>query len=192
MNPKIYLIVAADIKGGIGLGNKLAWDLPGDMKFFQKTTIHTENIQFRNMVIMGRKTWETIPEAHRPLKGRKNVVITKNKDYKVPKGVVLAHSLEEAMKSTDERVADIFIIGGASIYELVFKKSRIDGIYLTKVKKEFKCDRFFPKIPRAFAPERLGEGEDNGVRYEFFYYKKKKITRPARSTKATKRSKRRR
>ena len=183
MNPKIYLIVATDARGGIGSSGKLPWNLPGDMSFFQKTTIKSSNVQFRNMVVMGRKTWESIPEKHRPLQGRKNVVITKNKSYKAAEGVIVAHSFEAAMNQIDERVADVFIIGGASIYELAFKKSRIDGIYLTKVKKEFKCDRFFPKIPRAFQVERLDLGSDGGVDYEFLFYKKKHRKVVKKSTK---------
>lgn len=175
MKHKIYLIAASDLKNGIGLNGKMPWNLPGDLKFFQKTTIKTEDIQFRNMVVMGRVTWESIPEAHRPFKGRKNVVITKNKNYKVAEGVTLAHSLEEALKASDERVADIFIIGGTKVFEEAMKRLKIDGIYLTRVKKTFKCDRFFPKIPAAYKPEKLGGGRDEGVEYEFLLYRKGKV-----------------
>lgn len=172
MKPKIYLIAAADLKGGIGLNGKLPWHLPGDLKFFQKTTIKTEDIQRRNMVIMGRVTWESIPEAHRPFKGRKNVVITKNKDFKAGEGVTVVHALDEAIKAADERVADIFIIGGMKVFEEAIKRCKIDGIYLTRIKKEFKTDRLFPKIPASFRAEKISEGEDQGVFYEFLLYKK--------------------
>ena len=174
MKNKIYLIAAADLRNGIGLNGKLPWNLPGDLKFFQKTTIQTEDIQFRNMVVMGRVTWESIPENHRPFKGRKNVVITKNKGYKL-KEATLAYSLEEAIKAADERVANIFIIGGTKVFEEALKRLKVDGIYLTRVKKEFKCDRFFPKIPASFYAEKLSEGSaDEGVNYEFLFYKKGK------------------
>lgn len=175
MKPKIYLIAAVDLKGGIGLNGKLPWNLPGDLRFFQKTTIHTQDVQYRNMVIMGRVTWDSIPEAHKPFKARKNVVVSRNKDFKVPEGVIVARSLEEAIKCADERVADIFIIGGTKIFEEVMKRSRIDGIFVTRVKKEFKCDRFFPKIPAAFKPEKLGEGADDGVQYDFLFYQKSRV-----------------
>ncbi len=183
MKPKIYLIAAADLKNGIGLKGKLPWNLPGDLKFFQKTTVHTEDIQFRNMVVMGRVTWESIPENHRPFKGRKNVVITKNKNYKVGEGATLIHSVEEILRVADERVADIFIIGGTKIFEEALKRCKIDGIYLTRIKKEFPCDRFFPKLPASFQAEKLGEGSDNGVSYEFLFYKKGKPRMEVRSTK---------
>jgi len=173
LKPKVYLIVATDLKGGIGYQGKLPWDLKKDMKFFQKTTIHTDSMQYRNMVIMGRVTWESIPEEHRPLKARKNVVITRNKDLKLPEGVVRVHSIKEALEQVDERIGDIFIIGGARIFDQFMKKFKVDGIYLTRIKKEFKCDTYFPKIPKAFRPERLGQVQEGDISYEYLFYKKK-------------------
>lgn len=172
IKPKIYLIVATDLRGGIGLKGKLPWHLPGDMAFFKKTTVKTEDIQMRNMVVMGRITWESIPEARRPLKGRKNVVITRNKDYNAGDHVTVVNSIEQALKAADERVADIFVIGGAKIFEQFMKRQKIDGIYLTRIKKEYSCDTFFPKIPKTFRPEKLGNGKDGEVNYEFLLYKK--------------------
>jgi len=173
MKPKIYIITATDLKGGIGIKGKLPWHLPGDMRFFQNTTIKTDNMQFRNMVIMGRVTWESIPESHRPLMGRKNVVVTRNKDLKITdSSVTIAHSIEDALKAADDRVADIFVIGGAKIYEQFMKRQKVDGIYLTRIKKEFKCDAFFPKIPKNFKAEKLGEGRDGDISYEFLLFKK--------------------
>jgi len=171
--PKVYLIVATDLRGGIGLKGKLPWNLPGDLKHFQKVTIQSDNVQYRNMVVMGRVTWDSIPENHRPLKGRKNVVITRNKDLKInDASVTIVHSIDEALKAADDRVADIFVIGGAKIYEQFMKRQKVNGIYLTRVKKEFKCDAFFPKIPKSFKPEKLGEGQDRDISYEFLLYKK--------------------
>ncbi len=173
MKPKIYLIVATDLKGGMGLKGKLPWNLPGDMEFFKKMTIKTENIQYRNMVVMGRVTWESIPEKHRPLPGRKNVVITRNKEFKAGKDVTVAHSIDQALKAVDDRVADIYVIGGAKIFDQFMKKRKIDGIYLTRIKKQFKCDTFFPRIPKSFKPKRIGEGKDDDVSYDFLFYKKR-------------------
>lgn len=172
MKPKIYLIVATDLKGGIGMKGKLPWHLPGDMEFFKKVTIKTENSQYRNMVVMGRITWESIPENHRPLEGRKNIVITHNKNFKADDSVEVAYSIEQALRAVDDRVSDIFVIGGAKMYEEFMKRQKIDGIFLTRIKKEFKCDAFFPKIPKSFKAEKLGEGRDGDVSYEFLYYKK--------------------
>jgi dihydrofolate reductase len=172
MTPKIYLIVATDLKGGIGIKGKLPWQLPGDMKHFRDTTIKTENTQYRNMVLMGRVTWDSLPETRRPLKARKNVVVTRNKDFKADKSVTVAHSIEEALKAVDDRIGAVFVIGGAKIYEEFMKKQRVDGIYLTRVKKEFKCDAYFPKIPKSFKAEKLGDGKDGDISYDFLFYKK--------------------
>ena len=172
MEHKVYLILAADLKNGIGIKGKLPWQLPGDMKHFRYTTIKTENDQYRNMVLMGRITWDSLPLNRRPLKARKNVVVTKNKDFKAGEGVTVVHSIEQAIQAADDRVADIFVIGGAKIFEEFMKKQRVDGIYLTRIKKEFKCDTFFPKIPKSFKGEKLGESRDGDVSYDFLLYKK--------------------
>lgn len=172
MDHKVYLIVAADLKNGIGIKGKLPWVLRGDMKHFRDTTIKTEDIQLRNMVIMGRVTWDSLPPKSKPLKARKNVVVTKNKDFKADEGVTVVHSIEQALNAADDRVANIFVIGGAKVYEEFMKKQKVDGIYLTRIKKEFRCDAFFPKIPKAYKVEKLSEGRDDDISYEFLLYKK--------------------
>ncbi len=169
--PKLYLIAAIDQKGGIGLGGKLPWHLKADMEFFRRTTICHEDAQRRNMVIMGRKTWESIPESQRPLKGRKNVILTGNKDFKA-EGAYVAHSLKDAMELADDRIASIFVMGGAKVYQQAISLKGIKGIYLTQVKKAFRCDAFFPKPPKFPKKELLGKGEEAGVPYEFWLYSK--------------------
>ncbi|MBU0578028.1 dihydrofolate reductase [Patescibacteria group bacterium] len=173
MIKKIYLIVAADLKNGIGIKGKLPWQLKGDMRFFQKKTTKSDNANKRNMVVMGRVTWESIPEDHRPLMGRKNVVITRNKDFVAP-GAEVAHSLEKAIEAADERIETIFIIGGAKVYQQAISRKDLTGIYLTRVKNEFKCDTFFPKIPPRLKPKKISEREEDGIKYEFLLYKKEK------------------
>ncbi|MBN2086758.1 dihydrofolate reductase [Candidatus Peregrinibacteria bacterium] len=173
MNHKIYLIAAADQKNGIGFKGKIPWDLKGDMKFFKKKTIKTDNANKLNMVVMGSTTWESLPEEHRPLSGRKNVVLAFDKNYKA-EGATVAHSIEKALEEADERVETIFIVGGAKVYEQFAKRRDLTGIYLTRIQKEFKCDAFFPKIPPSFKPNLIKETEENGLRYQFLLYKKGK------------------
>ena len=172
MKHKIYLIVAADQKNGIGIKGKLPWNLKGDMAFFKKKTIKTDNSNKLNMVVMGRTTWESIPSEHRPLPARKNVVLSRKKDFDA-EGAYVVNSIEKAIEEADERVETIFVIGGAKIYEQFMKRRDLTGIYLTRIQKQFKCDAFFPKIPPSLKPILLKEREEDGVRYQFLLYKRK-------------------
>lgn len=136
---KIAIIVAMDEKRGIGKDNGLLWHLPEDMKFFKNTT--TDNI-----VVMGRKNYESIPEKYRPLPNRENVILTRNKDYKA-EGCFVFHSFDEILKHyEDEEEKTMFIIGGGEIYKLALEKDIVDEMYITKVEKTYDADTFFPEI----------------------------------------------
>ena len=103
------IIVAVDKNWAIGFENKLLNSIPEDMKFFRETTTG-------KVVVMGRKTLESFPNK-RPLKNRTNIVITRQKDYQVD-GAVVLHSVEEALDYLKQfKSEDIYVIGGASIYE---------------------------------------------------------------------------
>lgn len=171
MDAKIYLIAAVDQKNGIGFKNTIPWKLKKDMAFFKDTTLRTDDCQKRNMVLMGRKTWESLPEKHRPLEGRKNVILTRDKNFKV-EGADVAHSFQEALELADDRVESIFVMGGAKVYEQVMKRKDIKGVYLTRIQRTYKCDAFFPKLPRFPKQELLGSEVEDGVKYEFWLYKK--------------------
>ena len=172
MKTPIYLIAAADTRNGIGIKGKLPWNLKKDMAFFKKKTIKTSNANKRNVVLMGRTTWESIPDDHRPLPARKNIVLTRKKDYKAD-GATIVHSIDDAIKEASERVEAIYVIGGAKVYEQFMKRKDLTGIYLTKIQKEYKCDTFFPKIPPSFHSKKIREVEEDGVRYSFLLYKRK-------------------
>ena len=104
----ITIIVAMDNNRVIGKDGKIPWYIPEDMAMFKATTTgHT--------VIMGRKTWESLPATKRPLPDRDNIVITRNKSYEAP-GAKVAHSLKEALKLCDH-TKYTFVIGGAEIYK---------------------------------------------------------------------------
>ncbi|MFC1656042.1 dihydrofolate reductase [Patescibacteria group bacterium] len=169
---KIYHVVATDEKNGIGKDGKLPWHLPGDLKFFQRTTTETEDLDKKNMVIMGRTTWESIPDKHRPLKGRLNIVLSRNPDYKV-EGATVFKSLEDALESADEDIETIYIIGGASIYKSTIDNVDLTGLYITKVRKTFDCDAFYPDVPHYFSTvTQLGTGEDENISYEFLLFER--------------------
>ena len=128
-----------DANRGIGKNNDLLWHLPADMKFFKEKT--TDNI-----VVMGRKNYESIPEKYRPLPNRENVILTRNKDFKA-EGCIVLHSIEEVLKHYEnEEDRTMFIIGGGEIYKEALKKDIVDEMYITKVNKSYDADTFFPEI----------------------------------------------
>ncbi len=132
----ISLIAAVANNGCIGKAGTLPWYLPEDLKHFkQLTTGH--------VVVMGRKTWESIPEKHRPLPNRKNVVVTRSQDYPLPNGVARFGSIDEALAA--HATEEIFIIGGAEIFSQTI--DRADRLYITEVDRAINgCTAYFPKI----------------------------------------------
>ena len=123
---------------------------------------------------MGRKTWESIPEQHRPLSGRFNVVVSRTLKH-VPDGVVLAGSLSEALKAAS-KAERIFIVGGAEIYREAMP--HVDDVFLTEVEAHIDdCDAFFPEIPADEFEGPLNFGmpsaEDKGIKYHFTMYSRK-------------------
>lgn len=132
----ISIIVAASENNIIGNKGKLPWNLPDDMKHFQTLTEG-------KTVIMGRKTFESIPERHRPLPGRHNIVITRQKDLKLP-GCDTVGSLQEAIKKS-QNSEEVFVIGGGEIYREALPLAK--RIYLTRVHATVDGDAFFPEIP---------------------------------------------
>ena len=98
LRPFSVVVAACKQTRGIGAGGKLPWRLRGDMQYFKQLTRSTRNASKRNAVIMGRKTWQSIPEKLRPLADRLNVVISASLSRSdVPDSVVLAGSLEDAL-----------------------------------------------------------------------------------------------
>jgi dihydrofolate reductase len=136
---KYTLIVAMGKHREIGKDNDLLWRLPRDMKFFKETTQgHT--------VVMGRKNWESIPEKFRPLPNRKNIVISRNADYKA-EGAELITDLKDLPQHLDANSDQkCFIIGGAQIYQLALEQDLVDEMYITQVEETFDADTYFPFI----------------------------------------------
>lgn len=156
---KFSIIAAVDEKMGIGKNGRLPWHLPSDLKFFHDTTTG----RGKNAVIMGRLTWESIPEKKRPLPDRLNIVITRNSSYALPASVEKATSLEEALKIANTKNAEgIFAIGGAQIFYDAIQHPACEKIYLTELAGDFKCDAFFPKI----APQKFKKTSESEVNKE--------------------------
>jgi len=136
---KVSLIVAMDLDRGIGRDNDLMWHLPDDMKFFKETTQE-------QIVIMGRKNYESIPEKYRPLPNRENAVLTRNEDFSAP-GCKVFHSLDAALEEyRNETNRTVFIIGGGEIYRQSLEKNAVDEMYITHINHRFGADTFFPEF----------------------------------------------
>lgn len=130
---KISIIVAVAENGVIGNDNALIWHMPADLRFFkQKTTGH--------VIIMGRKTFESIGGG-RPLPNRTTVVISRNPQYVVPEGVLLAHSLTDALARFSEE-SEVFVCGGAQIYAEALLHAHC--MYITRIHASFHGDTYFP------------------------------------------------
>jgi len=140
---KISLIAALSSRDhGIGMQGKLLWNIPEDLKRFKKLTDG-------HPVIMGRKTWESLPEKFRPLPNRTNIIITRNPSYKALGGTV-SRSLEDALAIAAEapESSEIFIIGGGEIYTEALPL--VSRLYLTLVDVAILADAFFPSYETEF------------------------------------------
>ena len=136
---KVSLIVAVSENSVIGKDNDLIWRLPKDMKFFKETTLG-------HHVIMGRKNFESIPHKYSPLTNRRNVIITKQADYKA-KGCIIVNSVKEALEVASKNGdPEPFIIGGGQIYKIALEANLVDKIYLTKIHHSFDGDTFFNEL----------------------------------------------
>lgn len=134
------VVVAHDLNRGIGCNNELPWQCSTDMKHFKTLTIGT-NETMKNTVIMGRKTWESLPETYRPLPNRDNIVLSKT--ITEISGASVAHSLDHALEMANPN-ASIFVIGGAQIYQEALAHPACHTLHVTKIFKRCECDAFFP------------------------------------------------
>lgn len=140
-----------DEENGIGKNGEIPWHYPKDMKHFKETTTG-------NAVIMGRKTYESLPEEFRPLPDRKNIVLTRS-DPELDESVSIANSLEEAYDIAESTGNKVFIAGGSSIYsQCIDDCSRL---VVTRIPGTHDCDRFFPSISgwERKSKEEIGELE---------------------------------
>ena len=146
------IVVAMDDQNGIGKQGRLPWHLPADLKHFKEITTKVIGTAKHNAVIMGRKTWGSLPEKFRPLPSRVNVVLTSDKNFQIPDGVLVFNSFDQALKelSHNKEVGDIFVIGGAQLYAQIIDHPQCARLYVTLVQGSFACDVFFPSIPARF------------------------------------------
>jgi dihydrofolate reductase len=161
---ELTLIAALDRQGAIGRGGELLWREREDQAHFRRVTMGAP-------VIMGRKTWDSLPERFRPLPGRRNVVVTRNAAWQAP-GAERAPSLDVALAL----VADVpraCAIGGGELYALALP--RADELVLTEIETTFQgADAFFPTFDRAMWREAAREPHTaaDGTRFAFVTYRR--------------------
>jgi dihydrofolate reductase len=153
---KVAAIVAMDESRVIGSNGTLPWHVPADMAHFRELTKG-------HVVVMGRKTWDSLPGAFRPLPGRINVVVSRNpSQVALPDGVLAATSPEEgvalARKIAEERGKSVWIIGGAELYRALLPVC--DEVHLTVVTGKYEGDAWLPAFEHEFthASARSGDG----------------------------------
>lgn len=135
---RLSLIAALASNRAIGKDNELLWHLPEDMRHFRETTRGKP-------VIMGRKTWESLPESFRPLPGRHNIVVSRDPAYQAS-GATLAGSLADALRQAEAKstAEEVFVIGGATLYRQALPLA--NRLYLTEIEQDFDGDVFFPDV----------------------------------------------
>ena len=159
---RLHLIFARAANGVIGKGNALPWHLPEDMAHFKQTTMGCP-------VIMGRKTWDSLPPKFRPLPGRLNVVLTRQPGWTAP-GALCAHCLTQACELCPPD-SDAWVIGGADIYAQALPLA--SSAVVTEIEADFEGDAFAPQ----FGPQWTQTGRERqvsatGLNFSFVKYRK--------------------
>jgi dihydrofolate reductase / thymidylate synthase len=159
-----HIIVAIDVKHGIAKDGRIPWNSPLDRQFFRYMTTHTHAPENRNVVIMGRKTFESM--GSKPLPNRMNVILSRNPEYNVPDVyavdpyVIVQPGLSEALHTIQEmvqepasnsggdqsryRLESVFVIGGAELYAEALSRPDWGYCYVTSLNQDCECDQFFP------------------------------------------------
>ncbi|KAM9254155.1 dihydrofolate reductase [Dugong dugon] len=180
-------IVAVSQNMGIGKNGDLPWPpLRNEFKYFQRMTTTTTSSEEgkQNLVIMGRKTWFSIPEKNRPLKDRINLVLSRELKEPPQGAHFLAKSLDDALKLIEQpelenKVDMVWIVGGSSVYKDAMNHPGHLRLFVTRIMQEFESDTFFPEIDfkkYKLLPEYPGilsdVQEEKGIKYKFEVYEK--------------------
>jgi len=137
--PRLHLIYARAANGVIGNHDTLPWHLPEDLAHFKRTTLGCP-------VIMGRKTWDSLPPKFRPLPGRRNIVITRQEKWN-ENGAYPAQNMQEALQLC-EQSADVWVIGGAQLYALA--EPLASTAVVTEIDRDFEGNAFAPTLGPAW------------------------------------------
>jgi dihydrofolate reductase len=161
------LIVAVDNNWAIGNKNELLIRIPNDMKHFREETTG-------KVVVLGRKTLETFPQGL-PLKNRTNIILSKDKNYKV-KDAIVVHSIKELLEELKNYPDEnIYIIGGDSVYRQMLPYC--DVAHVTKIDHEYEADAYFPNLDKDEEWEIVADSEEQtyfDIAYQFLKYARRK------------------
>lgn len=167
--PIIRMVVAYASNRCIGKDNDMPWRLPSDLAHFKRVTLG-------HPIIMGRKTWESLG---RPLPGRANIVVSRDDSYQAD-GATVYGSFGAALQAGTSNNTDVCcIIGGQQIFTLGLTIA--DEIYATEIQSVIEGDTFFPALPtdQWVETDRQPQPEENGLRYDFVIYQRKKSAVPS-------------
>lgn len=159
----LSMIVATADNRVIGKDNQMPWHMPADLQYFKKVTL-------KKPIIMGRKTFESIG---RPLPGRRNIVISRDKNYQA-EGIELVSSVEEALEAA-QGVEEIMVIGGGKIYEHCLPKAQ--RLYITHIDLDVEGDTYFPDYEQHASWQLLSSeahqaDDSNAYPYRFNVYER--------------------
>ena len=163
---KLKLIYARAANGVIGLNNQMPWHLPEDLAHFKRTTLGSP-------VLMGRKTWESIPAKFRPLPGRANLVMTRQTDWQAD-GALMVHSLEEGITLAQAHCPegkDLWVMGGAEIYAQA--AAIADEAVVTEIEQDFEGDANAPELDATWhETSRESHTAASGLKFSFVTYQR--------------------
>jgi dihydrofolate reductase len=159
-SPRLHLIYASASNGVIGKGNALPWHLPEDLAHFKRTTLGCP-------VIMGRKTWDSLPPKFRPLPGRINIVVSRDGEWSA-NGALAATSIQAALARCKPS-SDAWVIGGAQVYAQALPLATT--VVVTEIARAYEGDAFAPALgPEWVETRREPHAAENGLLFAFVTY----------------------
>jgi len=161
--PRLHLIYARAANGAIGKDNALPWHLPEDMAHFKRLTMGCP-------VVMGRKTWDSLPPRFRPLPGRRNVVLTRDPSWQA-EGASRAGSIDDALALCAD-APEVWVIGGAEVYRQALPRAQ--RVVVTEIARDFEGDAFMPALGSQWTEtSREAHTAANGLPFAFVTYEPK-------------------
>ena len=155
--PRLHLIYARAANGVIGKDNALPWHLPEDMAHFKRQTLG-------HPVLMGRKTWDSLPPRFRPLPGRRNLVLTRDPSWRA-EGALRVGSIDEALALCAD-APEVWVIGGAEVYRQALPRAQ--RVVVTEIARDFEGDAFMPALgPEWRETAREAHTAANGLPFAF-------------------------